>query len=602
VLKDLRAILGWVEGRLRLRWALLIPVMSVAALLEAVAAIAVFGLLRIVVEPHRVRTTPLVSELWRAWPTDNPPAIIATLTIVVGLFYVARALYLAWAEWLKESTIAQSGSRAAERLFARYLAADYPFHLQRRSSHLIQEVARSTDLAFQLFIGSMINLLAEIATIGVLVGVLAVTAPPQTLVTVAAVLAIAAIPMIATRRVWVRAGERQCTLETEQLHVLQQSLGAVKEVKIAGREAFFESRLRAVRRALARTKQHRLMVGNALRLTIETVLILCMLAVVLLITLRGASSADTVSMLALFAYTGFRVVPSANRIMLNTGWMREGHAFVQGALADFRTLTLTGARSAGPEPALAFTQSLVCDDVSFAYEGESPRALSQVNLVLRPGESLGIVGETGSGKSTLVDVLLGLLQPTSGRVLIDGENLAGRERAWHRLVGYVPQTPYLLDDTVRRNIAFGVLDASIDEHRLARAATLARLDEVVRQLHLGFDTPLGEHGTRLSGGQRQRVAIARALYADPAVLVFDEATAALDNQTEREVTAAIQSLHGARTLIVIAHRLSTVQDCDRLIFMQDGRIAATGTYNELLGNPVFRSMAATHSVKVRTTS
>ena len=592
MLSDLRAILGWLDGRLRLRWALLVPILSVAALLEAVAAIAVFGLLRIVVEPDRVRTAPIVSTIWRAWPSDDPPAIVAALTVGIALFYVVRALYLSWAEWVKESTIAQSATRAADRLFARYLAAEYPFHLKRRSSQLIQEVARSTDIAFQLFVGSLVNLLAEIATIVVLVAVLAATAPRQALGAVALVLALAAIPTVVTRRVWVRAGERQRTLEAQQLHVLQQSLGAVKEVKIAGREAFFEARLRVTRRALARAKQHRQWLGNGLRLGIETVLIVCMLGVVLLVTLRGASSADTVSMLALFAYTGFRIVPSANRIMLNTGSLREGHAFVQGAIADFKALKAAPSRGQGPEPAIDFSQSLVCDDVTFTYDEGGQAALSHVNLSLRPGESFGIVGETGAGKSTLVDVLLGLLEPTSGRVVLDGESLSGRERAWQRLIGYVPQNPYLLDDTVRRNIAFGVPDTSIDEHRLARAASLAHLDEVIQQLPQGFDTPLGERGTRLSGGQRQRVAIARALYADPAVLVFDEATAALDNQTEREVTSAIAALHGTRTLIVIAHRLSTVQDCDRLVFLQGGRVAATGTYNELLGNPGFRSMAS----------
>jgi ATP-binding cassette subfamily C protein len=211
---------------------------------------------------------------------------------------------------------------------------------------------------------------------------------------------------------------------------------------------------------------------------------------------------------------------------------------------------------------------------------------------LKPGESLGIVGATGSGKSTLVDVLLGLLRPTAGQLLLDGKPLNGHERAWQRLIGYVPQAPYLLDDTIRRNIAFGVGDTLIDEHRVARASTLAQLEDVVRHLPQGLDTPLGERGARLSGGQQQRVAIARALYGDPAVLVFDEATAALDNQTEREVTRAIAALHGTRTLIVIAHRLSTVAACDRLIFLEGGRIAAAGTYQELLSHPAFKTMAA----------
>jgi ATP-binding cassette subfamily C protein len=591
VLRDLGAILAWIDRRLRLRWALLVPIMILSALIEAGTAIAVFGLLRMVVEPEQVRTTPLVSQLWRAWPGDNPTGVVAALTVLVAAFYIFRAVFLSWAEWVKESTIAQSATRAADRLFARFLAADYPFHLRRRSADLIHEVARSTDLAFQLFLGSLVNLLTEIAIVVALIVVLAVTAPSQALIAVAAVIAIAAVPMIVTRRTWARAGERQKVLEAQQFHVLQQSLGAVKEVKIAGREAFFEARLRGTRRELANVRQQRLVVGNALKLGVETVLIVAMLVVVLLITVRGASGADTVSLLALLAYAGFRVVPSANRIMMNAGYVREARAFIAGAIEDFKILKPEKPRGQVPEPVIEFTESLVCEGVSYTYETAGVSALINVHLTLRPGDSLGIVGETGSGKSTLVDVLLGLLRPTTGRIVIDGQSLEGRERAWQRLIGYVPQDPYLLDETVRRNIAFGVPDSSIDEHRLSRAIALAHLDEVIKELPDGLDTRLGEHGSRLSGGQRQRVAIARALYGDPAVLVFDEATAALDNQTEREVVTAIAELHRQRTLIVIAHRLSTVRGCDRLILLEKGRIAASGTYEQLMSNPVFRAIA-----------
>ena len=591
MIRDLRAILGWLDGNLRLRWVLLVPIMSAAAIIEAAGAVAVFGLLRMVIEPSRVRSAPVVSQLWQAWPTDDPPAIVAVLTGIVGGLYVVRALFLAWAEWVKETTIGLSVARAAEQLFARYLAADYLFHLKRRSSSLMTEISRSTDIAFQLVVGSALNILTEAATIVALLAVLAFTAPPGALGIVAAVIALASVPLIITRRAWARFGARQKLLEEQQLHVLQQSLGGVKEVKIGSREAFFEARFRAVRRTLARVKQRRAWIAIAMRLGVETVLIISLLGIILLITLRGGTGADTVSLLALFAYTGFRAVPSANRIMLNAGYLREGRAYITGAMRDFAALDRPHVRPHGPEPIEEFTSALVCERVEFRYDEDSVPALVAIDLALLPGESLGIVGATGSGKSTLVDVLLGLLRPTRGRVLLDGDDLNGRERAWQRLVGYVPQDPYLLDDTVRRNIAFGVPDTLIDEQRLARACTLAQLDDVVDQLPNGMETMLGENGTRLSGGQRQRVAIARALYGDPAVLVFDEATAALDNQTEREVTEAIATLHGTRTLIVIAHRLSTVKGCDRLIFLESGRIAAAGTYQELLRHPAFHAMA-----------
>ena len=591
MIRDIRAILGWLDGNLRFRWALLVPIMSAAAIIEAAGAVAVFGLLRMVIEPERVRSAPVVTQIWQAWPTDDPPAIVALLTAIVGALYVVRALFLAWAEWIKETTIAASVSRAGERLFSRYLAADYLFHLKRRSTVLMTEISRSTDVAFQLVVGSALSVLTEGATIVALLLVLAASAPPQTLAIVAVVIALAALPLVLTRRAWARFGTQQKLLEEQQLHLLQQSLGAVKEVKIGSRESFFETRFRSIRRALARVKERRNWIGTSMRLTVETVLIVSLLGVILLITLRGGSGADTVSLLALFAYTGFRAVPSANRIMLYAGYLREGRAYISGALRDFKALERPVPTVHGPEPVEEFTTALVCERVGFRYDDESAPALADISLTLVPGESLGIVGATGSGKSTLVDVMLGLLPPTTGRVLLDGADLKGRERPWQRLVGYVPQDPYLLDESVRRNVAFGVPDTLIDEQRLARACTLAQLDEVIRQLPNGLETMLGENGTRLSGGQRQRVAIARALYGDPAVLVFDEATAALDNQTEREVTSAIATLHGTRTLIVIAHRLSTVTGCDRLVFLSDGRIAATGTYDELLHHPAFDAMA-----------
>ncbi|HJU41414.1 MAG TPA: ABC transporter ATP-binding protein [Vicinamibacterales bacterium] len=575
---------------MRMRWLALVPLAAIAATLEAAGALAVFGLLRLVVDPIQVRSTPVVSGLARVMSGYDDRAVVAVIALGVALFYVIRAIFLAWVEWIRHGIVYESSTVAADRLLARYLGADYLFHVRRRSASLIEPVTRTSDIAYELCAGSAVNILAEVVTIAALAAVLIVSAPPVTLVSVAVVLALVAVPIVLTRRAWERIGETERAQHQQQLHLLQQSLGAIKDVKVTGRQPFFEERFRALKRALGATKQRRLWSASVARLGVEASLVIAMLIVVFLVLRANVAGSAIVSVLALFAYTGFRVVPSANRIMLNAGYMREAHPWIRAMDEDMRRLRLPAPRPFEPAPAL-LQSTLAFDDVSFQYEDSPAAALANVTFTIARGESIGIVGPTGAGKSTLVDVLLGLLTPTGGQVLIDGEPLAGRERAWQRQVGYVPQDVYLLDDTLRRNIAFGIPDGAIDERRLAAAVTQARLDEVVMGLPQLLDTMIGENGARLSGGQRQRVAIARALYHDPSVLVFDEATAALDSQTEREITEAISNMHGSRTVVAIAHRLSTVKGCDRLIYLRDGRVIGIATYDELMRDPEFRQLS-----------
>ncbi len=588
MIRDLRSVIGWLPARERWRWLLLVPVAGLAALIEAAGALAVFGLLRLVVDPEQVRTAPVVSRLWAMWPTD-PRSLVALLALGVGAFYVLRAVFLGWAEWTRQGIVYRSSAVAAERLLARYLAADYLFHARRRSASLIEPMARASDIAYELGAGSAVNILAEAVIILALAAVLIVSAPPITLVTVGVVLGLVLVPIVLTRRSWEQIGESERTLYQQQLHLLQQSLGAIKDVKVTGRQPFFEERFRHLKRDLGATKQRRAWAASVARLGVEATLIFSMLIVVFLVMRQDISGSDIVSVLALFAYTGFRVVPSANRIMLNVGYLREAHPWIRNMDDDMRHLRMPPTRSYDHDRPL-LQQTLACEDVSFGYEGGPPLALDRISFTINRGESIGIVGPTGAGKSTLVDVLLGLLPPTTGRVVIDGEPLEGRERAWQRQIGYVSQNVYLLDDSLRRNIAFGIPDGAIDEAKLQAAVTQARLDEVVAGLPSRLETVVGENGVLLSGGQRQRVAIARALYHDPAVLFFDEATAALDTQTEREVTEAIANVHGTRTVIAIAHRLSTVKHCDRLIYLRDGRVAGIGTYRELTTDPQFQQL------------
>jgi len=368
----------------------------------------------------------------------------------------------------------------------------------------------------------------------------------------------------------------------ESLAALQQTLQGIREVVLSGREAVFSRRFTAVRTALARAYYIRAVLVDVPRVVLETVVIVFVMGFIAVGALRGGDASGTLAVLGLFAYAVLRVLPSLNRVLFNVNTLRFSAALVDALRADLALLETTAARRDEDVGELAFVERLVVDDVWYAFAGSDRSVLQGIRLVVRPGQSVGIVGATGSGKSTLVDVLVGLLTPQRGSIVVDGVPLEGAAvRSWQRRTGVVSQAVFLLDDTIRRNIALGVDDDEIDEEAVLRATRLAQLDDVLAEMPEGLGTRVGERGVKLSGGQRQRVAIARALYRSPSVLVFDEGTSALDTVTETAVIRALQSVRAHTTLIVVAHRLTTVRECDLIVLLDGGRVLDSGSYDEL---------------------
>jgi len=588
---EIRRAFGLLTRSTRWRWMGLLPLALAGAAAEAIGALTVFALLRVIADPASVDRLPVTAMLRRLMTIDDPrTAIVAFAALLAGVYVVRNALLTASA-WARARVVHGSVAELSRRAYTAYLRAPFALAGTRNSAAMTQRVQRASEVVPTLVLASVVNIVAEALVVAGLVLLLAVTAPLVTLLAVAGTALLLLLPGLLTSPLFSRWGHQERSLETDLLQQVHEGLGGLKEVKLNERERFFEARFGAIRERLSRIRRRHEVLNEGLRVGVETAFALILVVVIMALTARGERGA-IVSLLGLYAYAGFRLIPSINRITLNLNSLRHGLPFASDLAGELSVLTpdvsTEGQDTIRP---LVFAKAITLEGVSYAYGPDSAPAVSSVNLTIERGQSVGIVGPTGAGKSTLLDLLLGLIEPTSGRVLVDGHDIRKTPRAWQRQIGYVSQTPYLLDDTVRRNVAFGLPGDTIDEARLRDAVSAAQLDDVVVALPQGLDTTLGDRGSRLSGGQRQRVAIARALYRDPAVLVLDEATAALDLETEREVTRAIEALQGTRTVIVVAHRLSTVRRCDRIVVLREGRVVAVGAYTELLAtDPHFQRL------------
>ncbi len=374
-------------------------------------------------------------------------------------------------------------------------------------------------------------------------------------------------------------GDEKNTHDGMILQHLQQGLGGAKDVKILGREGEFLAQHEKHLNESLRISRIYTVLQSVPRAWMEILTITGLSALVISMVLQKQSFAEIVPTLGLFAAAAFRVMPSINRLLGSLQTLIFSRAIISSVFEDFK---LDAPDTPENKTVTPFKDQLELRNLGFQYPTAVRPSLRDVSLVVRRGEAVGFVGPSGAGKSTLVDVILGLFAPTSGSVLVDGVDIQDNLRNWQNQIGYVPQTIYLTDDTLRRNVAFGLGDENIDELAVVEAIRLAQLEEFVASLPDKLGTVVGERGVRLSGGQRQRIGIARALYHNPSVLVLDEATSSLDTPTEHGVMQAVQALQGSKTVIIVAHRLSTVEYCDRLYRIEDSCLTEQGTFDEVV--------------------
>jgi ABC-type multidrug transport system fused ATPase/permease subunit len=550
---DLRRLGEVLEAHERRQWVVLLPVAAVSVVLEAVGAAALVTLLA---------------------DAMNDPAVAsraALFAVLLAGLFVIRGLLMCWVAARRERAIAGSIAGLSERLLSAYLHAPYAAMLGRHSAHTAQRVTHTVEQVVMLTMVGLFMVAVE-SIVALAIAVLLVTRTPFAAVSaVAASAAVVAGGLAITRPRFAAWSAEQRELHQQSMQRLQEGLGALAELKVLGAEPILVRSVAGQRRRLADLQRRRRTVAESLRIGIETTIAAALLLAIVVVVWRGTPAGDAVAILGIYAYGALRLVPSANRINAGIGLIRSGRPYVEEL--DREWARFGGFKAPAPDSHAARLDSRVrFEQVTFSYPDSAAPALRDVSFTVDRGEFVGVTGPIGSGKSTLIKLLLGLIDPTSGRVLIDEADLRSRRAAWQRSVGYVAQPPYLVADTLRRNIAFGVAEAEIDHVAVANAIRLAGLDRTVSALAGGADAVLAEHGTNLSGGERQLVAIARALYRSPALLVLDEPTSSLDGIAETQVADVLASLRPSVTIVAISHRREALRGCDRVLTLHDGRV------------------------------
>lgn len=510
----------------------------------------------------------------------DPGRLLNALVIAVVSLFILKDLGALAFNWWLTGFKAIERVRLQSRILRHFLTSPYTVISRRSSSDLIRAINDAVSQVFGTAVFGLMGLVSNTASILAIMTALLLTAPLPTLGVLVYFGVTSGLYFLLVKPIAIRAGHTAAESSQAAWRTALAALGGIKEVNLRGSEAFFVGRYRAASMRGAQSGRVAEFLSGLPRYILEILFIIAV-GLFLLFGTNAQAGGSTLGVLSLFVAAGFRVLPSITALLHNLTQFRYGAPFLEIVHTEVLAARRTEGVAEATGPALEFRERMDIENVSFRYPDGTADVLTDIDFRIPHGSSVALVGGSGAGKTTLADLVLGLHDPTGGRIRVDGVDIADRKRQWQANAGYVAQDIFLLDATLAENIAFDQNRRDIDEQLLLASIRQAQLEELVADLPRGVDTQLGERGTRLSGGQKQRVGIARALYRRPALLVLDEATAALDNETEHRITQTIAALHGQVTVIVVAHRLSTIRHCDMIAFLKEGRLEALGTFEQL---------------------
>jgi ATP-binding cassette, subfamily B, bacterial PglK len=580
----------------RERWQLgmLYVAMVLRAVVVAVGVASVMPFMSVVADAELVWRNPVLAAAYHRLGFVSLDHFVFWLGVAVVGAIVASNVVSALTTYGIVRFSAGMNHRLSVRLMTDYLSQPYSFFVKRNTAKLNKTLLGEVTTLLSGVVVPILDAGSRLLVVAALLLLILFIDPFLALATAGVLGSVYGTLYLMIKRRQRRLGQERVQANQLRFKTSGEAFGGIKDVKVLQREKAFLNRFKPASWRYVSTTASNSLIAQLPNYLLDSIAFGGIIVVILYFLRTGGGVVEILPVISLYAFAGYRLMPELKQLFSDFSKIRFHRAALDDFLEDYRGLPEEPeAPEAGSTPVLPFTREIEVRDVTFQYPSASAPALDGISLRIRRNETVGLVGSSGSGKTTLVDLLLGLFEPGRGAILVDGVPIdEGTIGHWRSQVGYVPQHIFLTDDSIAANIAFGIPDRMVDPERVEAAARIAHLHDFVASLPEGYGTLVGERGVRLSGGQRQRIGIARALYHDPEVLVLDEATSALDGATESAVMEAIRALAGTKTIVLIAHRLTTVRECDRIFLLQGGRVQQSGTYASLLQeNEAFRRFA-----------
>lgn len=576
ILKKMNLLL---DARQKRKMILIVFLMLIGGVLESLSISVAIPVVSVLVDPEAVRTNVFFAAIYNFLGLKNVTQFTIIMMLALVGAFVLKNLFLFLQNVVQLRFVYTNQFATSRRMMINFMKRSYEYYLNADTAVIQRSITSDVNNMYGLIL-NFLQLISEVVVFACLVAVLLAVDAQMIMVVAVLLVGVLVLIKLVLKPVLVKAGKENQDYYSGLFKWIEQSVMGIKEIKIANKEQYFIHEYAKCGYGYVHAVQKYNLFNATPRLLIETVCIAGLVFYMLIVMLQGATVTEMLPQLTTFGLAAMRLIPSANRMNNYLNNISYFEPFFMGVSDHLQEeindenmeYDAKNYEHKTDVKKLDVTKEICLKDITYKYPNSEQLIFDHADMNIPVGAAVGIVGSSGAGKTTVVDILLGLLELQTGNIYADGVNVKENYEGWLKNIGYIPQTIFMIDSTIRKNVAFGIPEEEIDDKRVWEVLKEAQLDEFVKGLPEGLDTGIGERGIRLSGGQRQRIGIARALFEDPEVLVLDEATSALDNDTEAAIMDSINRLHGKKTLIIIAHRLQTIEKCDMVYRVEDGRI------------------------------